>query len=163
MHFTDVIDFAVNEVTSKVFFIQSKRFFLYDMNETEVEWTFDYRKEFSEELYGIPWNTEHAAVRLIPSLDCWLCIFNKKYIKLVYHKFFMSNFIDLDYQINDFSYIESFNILLFKLTNRKQLEICTLHSEHFFESVDKCLTKEKNSSPRVRGRAEERNGNNLRR
>ena len=140
MQFTDVFDFAVNEVTSKAFFIQSKRMFLYDMNEAEVEWTFDYRKEFAEEHYGIPWSTEHAAVRLIPSLDCWLCIFNKKYIKIVYHKFFMSNFIDLDYQINDFLYVESFNLLIFKLANRKQMEICSLLSEHYFEHVDHLLT-----------------------
>lgn len=137
MNFTDVLDYSCNEITSMLFIIQTKEMILYNITKNEVEWSHDYRKEFAQELYGIPWLSENAMVRCIPTIDSWFCLFNKRYIKIVNQSFFISNFIDLEYQLSDISYAETFNLFLFSLANRKQLEVAGLFCHNFFENVGK--------------------------
>lgn len=131
----NVLSMAINSITNEAALVTDTCISVYDMSSQSLAWSFDYAQSFTEELYEIPWVTEHAVVKSIPGLKSWLVLFNQKFFKLFYNEDYISDFVDMDKSIIDFRYFEMSNLLIMQQANRKILTVAFLECENFFEQV----------------------------
>lgn len=96
-------------------------------------WNFEYKDQFTTELYGISWTTEYAVVECVESINSWLCLFNRRYLKLIHNKRFYSRFIDLEKSFLSMRYLPMSNLIILKSYNRKSFAIAFVETDSFFE------------------------------
>lgn len=131
----NVLSMSINSITNEAALVTDTCISVYDMSSQSLAWSFDYVQSFTEELYEIPWVTEHAVVKSIPGLKSWLVLFNQKFFKLFFNEDYISDFVDMDKSVMDFRYFEMSNLLIMQQANRKILTVAFLECENFFEQV----------------------------
>ena len=131
-----VLGMGVNQLANSALLVCSDRIELVDLNNNmRTEWSFAYTKTFTEELFDIPWSTEHVRVLPMTLLNAWICIFNRRYMKIIYSPQYVSKFYDWVDRVDNMEYNDRSNLLILQKKERKVFGVYSLVMDDYFAGV----------------------------